>query len=114
MNKAEAWLINTGWMGGAYGTGTRIDLPSTRHIINAILNDSILKSEFTNLPVFNLSIPLFVEGMDDSILDPGKAWTSYARWHVAATDLALKFINNFSKFSGNKETEQLAEHGPKV
>ena len=41
MHNAEAWLVNTGWMGGPYGTGTRIDLPSTRNIINAILDDSI-------------------------------------------------------------------------
>jgi phosphoenolpyruvate carboxykinase (ATP) len=114
LHNAEAWLVNTGWMGGSYGTGNRIDLPSTRHIINAILDDSINKCGFTTIPVFNLSIPSKIEGVDDSILDPGKAWSSSAKWHIAATDLALKFINNFSKFSASEETVRLADHGPRI
>lgn len=112
VHHTEAWLVNTGWMGGSYGSGTRIDLQSTRHIINAILNDSIGKCEFITLPVFNLSIPTRVEGVDESILDPSRSWETPSRWHVAATDLALKFINNFSKFTANKETAKLVEHGP--
>lgn len=114
MNNAEAWLVNTGWMGGPYGIGTRIDLPATRIIINAILDGSISNSDFSTLPVFNLSIPDKIEGIDESILDPGKNWSSANKWRIAATDLALKFINNFSKFSGSEETAKLAEHGPKV
>lgn len=114
MHKAEAWLVNTGWMGGPFGTGTRIELPVTRKIINAILDGTINNSEFSVLPVFNLSIPDKIEGIDESMLDPGKNWSSETRWHIAATDLALKFINNFSKFTGNEETARLAEHGPKI
>ena len=114
MHDAEAWLVNTGWMGGPYGTGNRIDLPSTRKIINSILDDSINNCEFITLPVFNLSIPTRIEGVDDKILDPGKAWETPAKWHTVATDLALKFINNFSKFTGNKETANLTDHGPKI
>jgi len=114
IHNAEAWLINTGWMGGPYGTGNRIDLHSTRLIINAILNDSIKSSKFINLPVFNFSIPESIEGVDESILDPGKAWDFYSRWHVSALDLALKFVNNFSKFITNEETANLAGHGPVV
>jgi phosphoenolpyruvate carboxykinase (ATP) len=113
-HNAEAWLVNTGWMGGPYGFGNRIDLPSTRMIINAILNDSIIECEFITLPVFNLNVPSKVDGVDESILDPSRTWETPSRWHVAATDLALKFINNFSKFTGNKETAKLAEHGPKI
>jgi phosphoenolpyruvate carboxykinase (ATP) len=114
MHNAEAWLVNTGWMGGPYGSGNRIDLPSTRLIINAILNDSIRDNEFVTLPIFNLSLPSRVDGVDESILDPSKAWETPLKWHVAATDLALKFINNFSKFTANEETARLAEHGPVI
>ena len=53
----EAWLVNTGWIRGSYGTGNRIDLPSTRKIIRAILDGSLDDKEFTTLPIFNLSIP---------------------------------------------------------
>jgi phosphoenolpyruvate carboxykinase (ATP) len=114
MHNAEAWLVNTGWMRGPYCIGNRIDLPSTRLIINAILDDSILECEFVSIPVFNLSIPTKIEGVDNSILDPGKAWDSPTKWHAAATDLALKFINNFSKFAANKETAELASYGPRI
>ena len=114
MNSAEAWLVNTGWMGGPYGTGTRIDLASTRLIINAILDNSILNCEFATLPVFNLNIPSCIKGIDESILDPARVWDSPSRWRVAATDLALKFINNFTKFSANKETARLVSFGPVI
>ncbi len=113
-HNADAWLINTGWTGGSYGTGSRIDLPSTRRIINAILDDSILKSEFTTLPVFNLKIPVSIDGIDKKILNPSDGWSSPTSWRIAATDLALKFINNFNKFSASKETSSLAVYGPEV
>nr|MCU0408864.1 phosphoenolpyruvate carboxykinase (ATP) [Bacteroidales bacterium] len=113
-SKAEAWLVNTGWKGGSYGTGTRIDLRSTRNIINAILNDKIDRDGFRALPIFNLSIPSYVEGVDESILDPSKAWESRTKWHIAATDLAYKFMSNFNKFSVSRDTAELAEYGPKV
>ncbi len=114
LHKAETWLVNTGWMGGPYGTGNRIDLPSTRRIINAILDDSIHDCDFTVLPVFNLSIPSEIKGIDKSILDPSKAWDSSEKWHIAATDLALKFINNFNTFATGEETARLAEAGPEI
>lgn len=114
LHNAEAWLVNTGWTGGQYNTGSRIDLPTTRLIINSILNDSVKKYEFTTLPVFNLSIPEKIDGVNSNLLDPGRAWDSPFKWHIAATDLALKFINNFNKFASNEETAALAEFGPKI
>jgi phosphoenolpyruvate carboxykinase (ATP) len=114
LHNAEAWLLNTGWIKGPYGTGNRIDLPSTRRIINAILDDSIKEDEFTILPVFNFSVPVKVKGVDENILDPANGWESRAKWHTAATDLAWKFINNFSKFTSNPETASLVEYGPVI
>jgi phosphoenolpyruvate carboxykinase (ATP) len=114
MHGAEAWLVNTGWISGPYGTGHRIDLPATRRIISSILDDSINNSEFVNLPVFNLSIPERIKGVDEAILDPANGWESRSKWHTAASDLALKFINNFSKFTSNPETASLVGHGPAI
>lgn len=113
-HNAEAWLVNTGWTGGPYGVGNRIDLSTTRLIINSILDDSIKKHDFINLPVFNLNIPEKVDGVSASILDPSSAWSSPIKWHIAATDLAFKFINNFSKFAMNEEMALLAESGPNI
>jgi phosphoenolpyruvate carboxykinase (ATP) len=83
-------------------------------IINAILDDSIKQTNFTRLPVFNLNIPSEIKGVDANILNPEKAWDSGIKWHIAASDLAMKFINNFSKFASNPETVALADHGPKI
>jgi len=114
LHKADVWLVNTGWTGGPYSSGSRIDLPTTRRIINAILDDSIKETGFTTIPVFNLSIPDRLKDIDSNLLDPARAWVSPVKWHIAATDLALKFINNFSKFASNEETLKLAEYGPRI
>lgn len=113
-HNAEAWLVNTGWMGGPYGTGKRIDLPSTRNIINAILNRSLDTTEYAILPVFNLSVPLAVPGVDSGLPDPRKAWGSSEAWESAARALGQKFIANFSKFTGNPETAKLVSAGPQL
>jgi phosphoenolpyruvate carboxykinase (ATP) len=110
---AEAWLVNTGWTGGPYGTGKRIDLPSTRNIIDAILNRSLDQARFVTLPVFNLDIPLEVPGVASELLDPRTAWVSGEAWDQAARSLAEKFIKNFSRFTSNTETAKLVSSGPK-
>lgn len=111
---AEAWLVNTGWVRGSYGTGNRIDLPSTRKIIRAILDGSLDDKEFATLPIFNLSIPKSIDGIDPVILDPRQSWESPSKWETTAKDLALKFIANFNNFSTNEETADLAKYGPIV
>lgn len=113
-HNADAWLVNTGWMGGPYGIGTRIDLPATRTIINAILDDSIKKHGFSRIPVFNLNIPKKIDNIDENLPDPSRAWETPVKWRVAATDLAFKFINNFSKFTTNSEAMNLLDHGPQI
>jgi phosphoenolpyruvate carboxykinase (ATP) len=112
-HNADAWLVNTGWMGGSYGTGKRIDLPSTRKIINAILNGSLKEAQYNSLPVFNLSIPLSVPGVPSDLLDPREKWSSSQEWNRAAEALAEKFIRNFSKFTANTKTAKLVSSGPK-
>jgi phosphoenolpyruvate carboxykinase (ATP) len=114
IHNTEGWLVNTGWMGGTYNSGTRIDLQTTRRIINAILYGSMDKSEFMTIPVFNLAVPSKIDGVDENILDPARAWETPQKWHIAATDLAMKFILNFSKFSINEAAAKLADSGPKI
>jgi len=108
----QAWLLNTGWINGPYGTGSRIDLSITRKIIHSILDDSILETDFFPIPVFNLMVPHGIKGIPENILDPASGWESRTKWNIAATDLAIKFISNFSKFSSNHDTAGLVVHGP--
>jgi len=112
MNGADAWLVNTGWIGGPYGVGKRIDLKSTRTIINTILDGSINNTEFYEIPIFNLSIPTKVEGVNSNLLNPVTSWSMSGEWHESAKDLAHKFIQNFEKFAANEDLIELIKYGP--
>jgi phosphoenolpyruvate carboxykinase (ATP) len=113
-HNAEAWLVNTGWMGGPYGMGKRIDLPSTRIIINAILDNSLSKEKFVTIPVFNLSIPTHLKGVDSKLLDPGTSWSTNENWESAARELAKRFLSNFCRFTSKPETSKLVSAGPSI
>ncbi len=112
---ASAWLVNTGWVGGGYGKGGhRIDLPSTRGIIDCILDGRLDDVGYENLPIFNLQIPKTVPCIDSSILNPRNNWADPKEWDKAAMDLARKFIDNFENFTDSEETRQLVAAGPQI
>jgi phosphoenolpyruvate carboxykinase (ATP) len=106
------WLVNTGWVGGPYGTGKRIDLAATRCIIDSILDGSLDRQEFESMPVFNLSIPANVKGVDRKFLNPRNAWPDAGDWDVAARELAGKFIANFDKYTDTQHGKELVAAGP--
>lgn len=110
---ATAYLVNTGWIGGAYGVGKRIDLPSTRNIIKAILDGSLDDAEYYELPHFGLNIPKEVEGVDSKILDPSKSWRYEKQYTKQAQLLSEKFIANFQNFTDTEEGKRLVAAGPK-
>ena len=114
MHGADAWLVNTGWIGGPYGTGNRIDLKSTRRIINSILDGSINNTDFYEISVFNLSIPSDVKGIDNELLEPARTWKNPDDWYESATTLADKFIQNFKKFAVNDDLFELIKYGPQL
>jgi phosphoenolpyruvate carboxykinase (ATP) len=114
MHGSKAYLVNTGWIGGAYGVGNRIDITATRNIIDAILDGSIDEAEAEVLPVFNLKIPKVVHGVDSHFLNPRNAWKSAEEWDKAALELAEKFINNFESFTDNEEGKRLVAAGPQT
>ncbi len=112
---STAWLVNTGWVGGPVGVGKRIDIPSTRAIIDAILNGSLLDVKYQTIPYFNLSIPVHVEGCNDLILNPRNLWKDPGEWDTAAKSLASRFIENFRHFVDNDAAVRLADTaGPKI
>jgi len=110
---ATAYLVNTGWIGGSYGIGNRIDLQSTRNIITAILNGSLDEAEYEELPTFGLNIPLEVEGVDSHILNPRNTWKYETAYVKQAQMLAEKFIENFEHFTDTEEGKRLVAAGPK-
>lgn len=111
---ANVYLVNTGWTGGAYGVGKRIDLKSTRAIINAILNNELVDGDFEVLNPFGLQIPKMVNGVDAHILNPRNTWTDKEAYDAQANKLADLFINNFKNFTDNEEGQQLIKAGPQL
>lgn len=106
---STAWLVNTGWIGGPVGTGKRIDIPSTRAIINAILDGSLLNADYESIPFFHLNIPTAVPGVDSRLLNPRNLWEKAEDWDQAASDLASMFIDNFKSFEDTDAARHLAE-----
>jgi len=111
---AEAYLVNTGWIGGAYGTGNRIDLPTTRAIINAILDGSLENAEYETIPVFGLNVPKALEGIDSKIFNPRNLWADPTAWDAAAKDLGGRFIKNFENFTDSEDAQKLVAAGPQI
>jgi phosphoenolpyruvate carboxykinase (ATP) len=110
---ATAYLVNTGWTGGAYGIGKRIALEDTRAIIKAILEGTIDDVDYIELPTFGLNIPKHVEGVDSTILNPRNTWRYEEAYIKQAQLLAEKFIENFENFTDTEEGKRLVSAGPK-
>jgi phosphoenolpyruvate carboxykinase (ATP) len=106
---ARAWLVNTGWTGGAYGTGRRIDLGATRRIIDAIHAGRLDGAPTARDPVFGLEGVTRVPGLeDDRFLDPRRAWNDTATWDRSARALAGRFRDNFSRLAAAAGPEIVA------
>jgi phosphoenolpyruvate carboxykinase (ATP) len=114
MHGSTAYLVNTGWVGGPYGVGERMDLPSTRLIIDAILDGSLENIEYEELPYFGLQIPKAIPGIGEGILNPRNAWQNPEDWDKSAKGLAQRFIDNFVAFTDNEEGKRLVAAGPKI
>ncbi len=93
----RVYLINTGWTGGPYGTGNRIDLTSTRHMVSAALNGLIENADFKHDPVFNVDVPLELDGVASSMLSPRDTWVDKEAYDEAARALAQMFVDNASE-----------------
>jgi phosphoenolpyruvate carboxykinase (ATP) len=111
-SKANVWLVNTGWSGGAFGTGSRIKLQYTRAMITAALNGSLDQVEFTRHSHFGVMMPSSCPGVPDEILHPRNVWADKKQYDEKADFLAGEFIKNFEKFTDQVKPEILAA-GPK-
>lgn len=105
---ANVWLINTGMTGGVYGVGKRMSLKYTRALITAALDGSLNNTTFETLPIFNFQIPTAVEGVPSEILNPRNTWTDKVAYDAKATELAVKFNENFKKYASQASAEILA------
>jgi len=97
-HKVDCWLVNTGWTGGAYGTGHRMPIKATRALLSAALDGSLKSAEFRTDASFGFAVPVSVPGVDARILDPRSTWADKVAYDRQAAKLVGMFIANFAKF----------------
>jgi phosphoenolpyruvate carboxykinase (ATP) len=107
------WLLNTGWVGGAYGIGKRISIKHTRTLLNAALSGKLADVEYYQDPIFEFEVPKSCPGVPDSVLYPSESWPSKEDYEDKYRQLAARFTDNFKKFAPECPQE-IREAGPKI
>jgi len=95
---ARVFLINTGWTGGGYGVGKRIDIATTRRLLDAALGGELDAAPMRIEPLFGMEVPLRVEGVAPRALDPRASWADVAAYDATAEKLQTLFAENYRKF----------------
>ena len=98
-HKTEVYLINTGWTGGAYGTGNRIAIPHTRALITAALSGQLAQATYIIDNVFGFEVPTSVPGVPNDILFPRATWANPTDYDAQAQKLATAFVRNMKKYA---------------
>ena len=103
----NVWLINTGWVGGAYGTGSRIKLSYTRAMIREALSGELQDVNYIEHPIFGLMMPENCPNVPTELLDPKNTWADKDAYDRQAITLAKKFEENFKAFEDQASPEIL-------
>jgi phosphoenolpyruvate carboxykinase (ATP) len=109
----NVWLINTGWSGGAYGTGSRMSLKYTRAMITAAMNGDLKNVAFEAHPTFGVLVPQAVPGVPAEVLNPRDTWTDKEAYDKKANELAQLFVKNFEKYA-DQANDEIRAAAPKV
>ena len=111
--QTKIYMVNTGWVGNNAQSGKkRFSLPKTRLIIDSILDNSVENSSFDKDPYFNFKIPKKLNGIESNLLNPQTAWNNSKKYNIAATELVLKFQENYKKYDLGDEMVILG--GPNI
>ncbi|MBI3747114.1 MAG: phosphoenolpyruvate carboxykinase (ATP), partial [Chloroflexi bacterium] len=93
------WLVNTGWTGGSYGVGTRMNINHTRNMVRAAINGDLAGVPTVIDPVFRVAVPTAVPGVPAEILQPRSTWKDPATYDAAARRIAHMFHENFEAYA---------------
>ena len=110
---SQAWLVNTGWSGGAYGTGARISLRHTRAIIDAIHGGDFDGVPTVEDPIFGLAVPTACPGVPANVLIPRDAWADKAAYDATSRKLAHLFHANFAQYAEHA-SDEIRSAGPRL
>ena len=108
---SQVWLVNTGWTGGAYGTGSRMRLAHTRAMVRAAVAGKLDAVATKTDPVFGLAVPAEIPGVPAEVLDARGTWKDAAAYDAQAAKLAGMFAQNIEKF-GDKVSPAIRAAGP--
>jgi phosphoenolpyruvate carboxykinase (ATP) len=111
-HNVPCWLVNTGWIRGPFGVGERMDLPSTRAMVNAAIEGKLDGAKTKPHPVFGVHVPVACPGLPSELLDPRGLWRDGGAYDRAAQELAVRFAKNFEKFGAVEES--IASAGPRA
>jgi phosphoenolpyruvate carboxykinase (ATP) len=104
-HNTRAWLVNTGWSGGPYGTGKRIKLGYTRGIIDAIHDGVLAQAKRQRDPVFGFEVVVQCPGVPPELLLPRETWEDAGAYDTSAAKLAALFRENFRTYEGGVSAE---------
>ncbi|MFV0368227.1 MAG: phosphoenolpyruvate carboxykinase [Hyphomicrobiaceae bacterium] len=107
-HSVDCWLVNTGWTGGKYGTGSRMPIKATRALLNAALSGNLKGQPMRTDPVFGFEVPMALDGVDPKILNPRETWADTAAYDAQAATLVEMFNKNFEKFAPHVDSDVLA------
>jgi phosphoenolpyruvate carboxykinase (ATP) len=107
------WLVNTGWTGGPYGTGERMNIAHTRSIVRAALDGSLAKVAMRTDPVFGFEVPTSCPNVPGSFLDPRATWEDPDAYDAMAGKLARMFADNIDAFADGV-SKAVRAAGPRV
>lgn len=105
------WLVNTGWSGGVFGTGSRMKIKYTRALLKAALDGSLRNVKYVKDPIFNVEVPAECPGVPAEILTPRNTWKDATDYEKTAYDLARRFNENFKKYE-SQSTPEVISAGP--
>ena len=109
IHDVDVYLVNTGWTGGKYGIGRRISLHYTREMVDQAISGKLKNTKYIKDDTFGLNIPVQIDSVPTTILNPINAWNNKDNYKAQAYDLIQRFNNNFKKFG--KEVEHIANKG---
>jgi phosphoenolpyruvate carboxykinase (ATP) len=98
---ATCWLVNTGWTGGAYGTGQRMPIAATRTLLTAALSGTLGEVMFRRDPNFGFEVPVTVPGVDAALLNPRGTWADPVAYDAQAARLVAMFADNFAQYAAH-------------
>ncbi|MCG3206458.1 MAG: Phosphoenolpyruvate carboxykinase (ATP) [Anaerolineae bacterium] len=104
-HNSTVWLVNTGWSGGPYGVGQRMQIAYTRAMVHAALEGRLDKVAFETDPTFGVEVPNSCPGVPPEVLIPRNTWNDKAAYDAQAKKLAEMFINNFKQFEDGVSSE---------